>query len=261
MSSTPQKKQPYPFWLGGVAATIAASITHPLDLTKVRLQASGDKRMIESIKKTYRTADVVLDVPLGAYDESKKILSAGEGCACVEACTGRSMAGGIAGFVGNPGEIVMVRLQGDFAKPPEKRFNYKHCFRCAVFVYVSSCVFFRLDHMVREEGPSSLARRFGPDVFRGILKNANTTSLKAELLKTSYFQDNIFCHFTAVSLLGTVAYHRLPPRRRPQIPIMNASGPGSSSTMGVIARRSRTRRHVHVQTGCRRGRGCSRRRY
>ena len=60
-------------------------------------------------------------------------------------------AGGIAGFVGNPGgafctsllppliarviyfnpcntEIVMVRLQGDFAKPPEKRFNYKHCF-------------------------------------------------------------------------------------------------------------------------------------
>lgn len=25
-------------------------------------------------------------------------------------------------------EIVMVRLQGDFAKAPEKRFNYKHCF-------------------------------------------------------------------------------------------------------------------------------------
>ena len=22
----------------------------------------------------------------------------------------------------------MVRLQGDFAKPPEKRFNYKNCF-------------------------------------------------------------------------------------------------------------------------------------
>lgn len=59
-------------------------------------------------------------------------------------------AGSIAGVVGNPGEIVMVchltrldlsscnlicratstqvRLQGDFAKPPEKRFNYKHCF-------------------------------------------------------------------------------------------------------------------------------------
>ena len=64
----------------------------------------------------------------------------------------RISAGGIAGLIGNPGgwsqiashvpsacltslfrdlsrtEIVMVRLQGDFAKPPEKRFNYKHCF-------------------------------------------------------------------------------------------------------------------------------------
>ena len=87
------KKPPYPFYLGGVAATIAASITHPLDLTKVRLQASGDKRMIESIRKTVRTAGVrgLFDGISGtwlrqmsyslcrfwAYDESKKILEAG----------------------------------------------------------------------------------------------------------------------------------------------------------------------------------------
>lgn len=38
------------------------------------------------------------------------------------------LAGGIAGIVGNPAEIIMVRMQGDFAKPPEKRLNYKHCF-------------------------------------------------------------------------------------------------------------------------------------
>jgi dicarboxylate transporter 10 len=86
------KKQPYPFYLGGLAATIAASITHPLDLTKVRLQASGDKRMIESIKKTVRTAGArgLFDGITGtwmrqmsyslcrfwAYDESKKLLGA-----------------------------------------------------------------------------------------------------------------------------------------------------------------------------------------
>ena len=35
-----------------MAASIAASITHPLDLTKVRLQTSGDKGMIKSIQKT-----------------------------------------------------------------------------------------------------------------------------------------------------------------------------------------------------------------
>lgn len=87
-----KKKQPYPFYLGGLAATIAASITHPLDLTKVRLQASGDKRMIESLKKTVRTAGArgLFDGITGtwlrqmsyslcrfwAYDESKKILGA-----------------------------------------------------------------------------------------------------------------------------------------------------------------------------------------
>ncbi|KAI6010328.1 hypothetical protein EDC04DRAFT_2580982, partial [Pisolithus marmoratus] len=37
-------------------------------------------------------------------------------------------AGSITGIVGNPGEVIMVHLQCDFAKPPKKHFNYKHCF-------------------------------------------------------------------------------------------------------------------------------------
>lgn len=142
--AAPSGTKPYPFWLGGIAATIAASITHPLDLTKVRLQASGDKRMISSLKKTVKTAGVrgLFDGISGtwlrqmsysmcrfwAYDESKKILGAGKDAPAWKLAAAGSMAGGIAGFVGNPGEIVMVRLQGDFAKPPEKRFNYKNCF-------------------------------------------------------------------------------------------------------------------------------------
>ncbi|KAG6835716.1 hypothetical protein H0H93_015402 [Arthromyces matolae] len=206
------KKKPYPFYLGGLAATIAASITHPLDLTKVRLQASGDKRMIESIKKTYRTAGArgLFDGISGtwlrqmsysmcrfwAYDESKKLLGAGKDAPAWKLAAAGSMAGGIAGFVGNPGEIVMVRLQGDFAKPPEKRFNYKNCFDA-------------LFRMVREEGFSSLGRGIGPNVFRAILMNASQLAsydfFKEELLHSGYFQDNIYCHFTASFAAGTVA--------------------------------------------------------
>ncbi|KAI0251044.1 dicarboxylic acid transporter [Lactifluus subvellereus] len=235
------KKQPYPFWLGGVAATIAASITHPLDLTKVRLQASGDKRMIESMKKTVRTAGVrgLFDGITGtwmrqmsyslcrfwAYDESKKIIGAGPNAPAWKLALAGSMAGGIAGFIGNPGEIVMVRLQGDFAKPPEKRFNYKHCFDA-------------LFRMVREEGASSLGRGLGPNVFRAILMNASQLAsydfFKAELLKTSYFKDNIYCHFTASFAAGTVATTVCSPADVLKSRIMNASGPGSSSTMKVI---------------------------
>ncbi|KAF5364865.1 hypothetical protein D9757_013048 [Collybiopsis confluens] len=237
------KKKPYPFWLGGVAATIAASITHPLDLTKVRLQASGDKRMIASLKKTVATAGArgLFDGISGtwmrqlsysmcrfwAYEESKKFLGAtGKDTPAWKLGLAGSMAGGIAGLVGNPGEIVMVRLQGDFAKPPEKRFNYKHCFDA-------------LFRMVREEGVSSLARGVGPNVFRAILMNASQLAsydfFKAELLKTSYFEDNIACHFTAS--FAAVRYgsdHGVLPADVLKSRIMNASGPGSSSTIGAI---------------------------
>ncbi|KAF5367281.1 hypothetical protein D9615_010464 [Tricholomella constricta] len=235
------KKQPYPFWLGGLAATIAASITHPLDLTKVRLQASGDKRMIDSIKKTYRTAGPrgLFDGISGtwmrqmsysmcrfwAYDESKKLLGAGKDAPAWKLAVAGSMAGGIAGLIGNPGEIVMVRLQGDFAKPAEKRFNYKHCFDA-------------LFRMVREEGVSSLARGVGPNVFRAVLMNASQLAsydfFKSELLKTKYFEDNIFCHFTASFAAGTVATTVCSPADVLKSRIMNASGPGSNSTLGVI---------------------------
>ncbi|XP_006456214.1 hypothetical protein AGABI2DRAFT_195429 [Agaricus bisporus var. bisporus H97] len=239
--ASPPKKQPYPFYLGGVAATIAASITHPLDLTKVRLQASGDKRMIESLKKTVRTAGVrgLFDGITGtwlrqmsysmcrfwAYDESKKLIGAGKDAPAWKLAAAGSMAGGIAGFIGNPGEIVMVRLQGDFAKPPEKRFNYKHCFDA-------------LFRIVREEGASGLGRGVGPNVFRAVLMNASQLAsydfFKAELLKTKYFDDNIMCHFTASFAAGTVATTICSPADVLKSRIMNASGPGSNSTVAVI---------------------------
>jgi hypothetical protein len=83
-------------------------------------------------------------------------------------------------------EIIMVWLQGDFAKPPEKRFNYKNCFDALFRVclhlpclhpLVSPIFVFYIDvefraQMAREEGPSSLARGIGPNVFRAILMNA-----------------------------------------------------------------------------------------
>lgn len=57
-------------------------------------------------------------------------------------------------------EILMVRMQGDFAKPPEKRLNYKNSIH-------------GLYRMVRDEGVSSLARGVGPNVFRAVLMNAS----------------------------------------------------------------------------------------
>jgi len=203
--------------------------------------------MIESMKKTVRTAGVrgLYDGITGtwlrqmsysvcrfwAYDESKKLLGAGKDAPAWKLAAAGSMAGGIAGLVGNPGEIVMVRLQGDFAKPPEKRFNYKHCFDA-------------LFRMIREEGVSSLARGVGPNVFRAILMNASQLAsydfFKSELLKTGYFKDNILCHFSASFAAGTVATTVCSPADVLKSRIMNASGPGSNSTLAVIKTSLRT---------------------
>ncbi|KAH9855452.1 mitochondrial carrier [Lenzites betulinus] len=239
--SPAKKKQPYPFWLGGVAATIAASITHPLDLTKVRLQATGDKRMIESVRKTVRTAGVLglFDGISGtwlrqmtysicrfwAYDESKKLIGANEKSPAWQLALAGGMAGGIAGVVGNPGEIIMVRMQGDFAKPPEKRLNYKNCLS-------------GLYRMIREEGVSSLGRGVGPNVFRSILMNASQLAsydfFKAELLKSGYFDDNIYLHTTASFAAGTVATTVCSPADVLKSRIMSASGAEGRSTMQMI---------------------------
>lgn len=78
------------------------TMTSPLDLTKVRLQASGDKRMIESLKRTVRTAGVrgLFDGISGtwmrqmsysvcrfwAYDESKKLIGATCQCHITSLC-------------------------------------------------------------------------------------------------------------------------------------------------------------------------------
>ncbi|KAG8990164.1 hypothetical protein FRB90_001883 [Tulasnella sp. 427] len=252
-------KQPYPQYLGGIAASIAASITHPLDLTKVRLQASGDTGMIQSLRKTVRTAGkkqalaqsqlVLIRSGIGvrglfdgvsatlfrqmtysmcrfwAYDESKKFLGAGKNAPAWKLALAGSMAGGIAGVVGNPGEILMVRMQGDFAKPPEKRLNYKNCFD-------------GLFRMIREEGWSSLSRGVYPNVIRSILMNASQLAsydyFKSLLLQTPYFKDNIYCHFTASLFAGTVATTVCSPADVLKSRVMNASGPGSSSAMAVL---------------------------
>lgn len=44
-------------------------------------------------------------------------------------------------------EIVMVRLQGDFAKPPEKRFNYKNCFDALFRVRFLSSLFSSITYL------------------------------------------------------------------------------------------------------------------
>jgi len=197
--------------------------------------------MIQSLRKTVRTAGVrgLFDgvsatlfrqmtysmCRFWAYDEAKKFLQAGPNAPAWKLASAGAMAGSIAGVVGNPGEILMVRMQGDFAKPPEKRLNYKNCFD-------------GLFKMIRDEGWSSLSRGVYPNVIRSVLMNASQLAsydwFKTVLLQSKYFSDNIYCHFTASLFAGTVATTVCSPADVLKSRVMNASGPGSSSTLAVL---------------------------
>ncbi|ORY35856.1 mitochondrial carrier domain-containing protein [Naematelia encephala] len=235
-------KKPYPFWLGGVAASIAASITHPLDLTKVRLQTSGDKGMIKSIQKTVAANGVrgLFDGLTGTllrqmtysmmrfavYDWAKEAVHTEPGPPpAYKMALAGSIAGGVAGIIGNPAELMMVRMQADKAKPPERRYNYRNSVQ-------------GLYRMTREEGFSSWTRGIVPNAARAVLMNMSQLAsydwFKGELIRRKVMEDGPVLHFVASLGAGTVATTVCSPADVLKSRIMNAHGPGSSSTLAVI---------------------------
>ncbi|EJT99779.1 mitochondrial carrier [Dacryopinax primogenitus] len=254
----PKKKKPYPFWLGGLAACSAAVITHPLDLTKVRMQVSGDKHMISSIRKTmqmggglrglfdgltgtiFRQATYSV-TRFGVYDIIKREIHDGperempmwklifSGCS----------AGAIAGLVGNPAEIILVRMQADKAKPAEQQLHYRNALQ-------------GLGRMIRDEGLSSTFRGVAPNVVRTILMNGSQLAaydwFKQQLLRLPWFEDNIVTHFSASFCAVSVVLFRevrevaravCSPADVIKSRIMSASGKGGS-VMSAISNSFKT---------------------
>ncbi|EXJ90838.1 hypothetical protein A1O1_03943 [Capronia coronata CBS 617.96] len=221
----PQRKTAavrYPFWFGGSAASMAAIVTHPLDLVKVRLQT----RLPEAPKTTLSTITFILrhegvlgiyaglsaallrqmtysTVRFGVYEDLKMRFAPKP---TLEDPTPRqsllgliamsSVAGCLGGVAGNPGDILNVRMQSDASKPPEARRNYKHALDGLV-------------RMIREEGPASLFRGVEANSARAILMNASQLAsydaFKQICLQTLGMKDNLGTHFTASLAAGLVA--------------------------------------------------------
>jgi solute carrier family 25 (mitochondrial dicarboxylate transporter), member 10 len=218
--STPPKTQP-PFWLGGAAASLAACITHPLDQTKYRMQtmttANKPPHMLRTLihfagrdgipslwtgisasilrQATYSTARFGLYNYFAAEARQrtgKKKLSSTNEILCAGA------AGGLAGLIGNPTEVPLVRMCADAAKPPVQQFRYKHAFNAVL-------------RIAREEGLRTFSRGLAPNVVRSILMNvsqiATYSATKQQLLSspTLDLSDGMPTHFLASFVAGTVA--------------------------------------------------------
>ncbi|KAK7204647.1 mitochondrial carrier domain-containing protein [Myxozyma melibiosi] len=214
--ATVQKPIHYPFWYGGFASVVAAMCTHPLDLAKVRMQTAEErgKSMIQTLVHVYHkegffalykglTASILRQATysttrFGAYEKMKDLATGGSNVAppfyvILPMAMG---AGWIGGAVGNPADIINIRMQNDMSLDPAHRRNYRNAFQ-------------GLYRMIKEEGARSLVRGIGPNTTRGVLMTASQMvsydEFKKLLVGFGCDPKAMTTHFGSSMLAGLVA--------------------------------------------------------
>jgi len=206
------------FVFGTASAMSATFFTHPVDVVKYAMQLqSGKSKPMNSAQQAmaiYKTSG-----PGGLYQglSASMMRQASYGTtrlglytSLIESFTGADgtpppfwqklsfsmVAGGIGAFVGNPFDLALVRMAADSTLPAAERRNYNG-------------VFDAVSRIVRTEGFTSLWIGAGPTISRCIVLNmaqlTTYSQAKEELLKTPYFQDNIWCHLASSMISGFVA--------------------------------------------------------
>ena len=126
-----------------------------------------------------------------------------------------STAGFLGGIAGNAGDVLNVRMQSDFAKPPERRRNYRHALDGLV-------------RMVREEGLASVTRGIWPNSARALLMTSSQLAsydmFKQTMLQRFRMPDNVGTHFLASLAAGFVATTICSPVDVVKTRIMSAGG-------------------------------------
>lgn len=177
---------------------MAACFTHPLDQTKYRMQVQASRTNIVRALYGFASRDGIRSLWTGlsasilrqsTYSTTRFGLTPS-----IILCSG--LAGGIAGMIGNPTEVVLVRMCADGAKLPTQRFLYANAFEA-------------MQRIFREEGMKTFSRGLGPNVMRSVLMNvsqiATYSSAKSYLQDTTKLRDGTPLHILASLMAGTVA--------------------------------------------------------
>ncbi|KAF8525193.1 mitochondrial carrier [Hysterangium stoloniferum] len=224
-----------------IVITVAACVTHPLDLTKLRMQTmtshnGAGPSTLKVIRQTVAltglrslytglSASVLRQmtyslVRLGSYEGIKAWISNGKKTTAGQLLLAAGIAGGLGGIAGNPADILLVRMTTDPLKPLESRHSYKN-------------VWSGLIRLVREEGSRGLTRGLMPNTVRAILMN---TYLLANGLPFTniQLQDSLLLHTISSSLAGTVATTICSPADVIKARVMASTS--SSSIIGILTK-------------------------
>jgi len=141
-------------------------------------------------------------VRIGTYEEMKAQLSRNGKPSSAQLLTAATLAGGLGGIVGNPADILVVRMTSDVIKPQEQRFNYSNALTGLV-------------SLSREESIKGMARGLGTNTVRAMLMNASQVGsydlFKSALLHKTIpiinyeLKDSLALHTLSSLLAGTFA--------------------------------------------------------
>jgi len=213
------------FIMGGSAGMMATSIVQPLDLVKTRMQLAGIGGQVQN--STLRTLIGVIrnegvfalynglsagllrqatytTTRLGIFTSLVDTYKGSDGnITFLQKVAFGMSAGGIGAFVGTPAELALIRMTSDGRLPKAEQRGYKN-------------VVDALYRVIKEEGVLTLWRGCLPTIIRAVFVNAaqlaTYSQAKQFLLTTSYFDDNIGCHFAASMISGlATTWASLPP--------------------------------------------------
>jgi dicarboxylate transporter 10 len=106
-------------------------------------------------------------------------------------------SGLIGGIVGTPADLTNVRMQNDTKLPMDQRRNYKHAFEA-------------LSRITKTEGVSRLFAGASMASSRGCFVTVGQLAfydeVKFQLIKSTYFKDNLATHFTGRILFDSLLY-------------------------------------------------------
>eukprot|EP00088_Acartia_fossae_P027123 TRINITY_DN27884_c0_g1_i8.p1 TRINITY_DN27884_c0_g1~~TRINITY_DN27884_c0_g1_i8.p1 ORF type:complete len:297 (+),score=23.51 TRINITY_DN27884_c0_g1_i8:21-911(+) len=203
------------WYFGGLASAGAAFITHPLDLVKVHLQTQqhGKIGFVGQTVKIVKTEGIFglfngLSASLlrqltysttrfAIYGKIKQQISPqGQPISFGQKLLTASFAGAAGNLVGNPWDMVMVRMQNDVKLPMDKRRNYKN-------------VFDGLVRVMREEGVRMLFSGLYWNTARSVMMTVGQLciydQIKQMLLETGHFSEGLALYFTASFTAGAIS--------------------------------------------------------
>ena len=205
------------FIFGGTAGMAATCFVQPLDLIKNRMQLSGvggkerktSLQVIRSVIKNEGFTGLYVGLSAGLFRQASyttvrmgvyqslfdRFTADGKPPGFAAKAVIGMTAGAVGAFIGTPAEVSLIRMTSDGRLPLAERRGYKN-------------VFDALIRITREEGVLTLWRGCIPTIGRAMVVNAaqlaSYSQAKQLLLSTSYFRDNIMCHFAASMISGLI---------------------------------------------------------